>query len=91
MEPSSDLIEMCARCDQLFEEFHGNGIRSCYNPLEKIQSSISKSNPTFPPRIVELFCKVKFYSRIKQLNINMKIKKHNKSVRALKQNAQFLN
>ena len=79
------------KCDHYFNAFNGKGLKLCHDPLAKVQNFILKKNPNFPPRIVKLFCKVKFYSRIKQLNVKLKLQNARKSVRALKQTAQFIN
>ena len=90
-EPSDRLSDICQKCDILFDKFHGKGIRICHDPLGKLEEMVLKKHPDFPPKVVLLFCKVKFYSRIRQLNVKLKIKKHKNSIRSLKQMAQFLN
>ena len=87
----TSFSEMCAICDKLFDEFHGKSIRIVPDPLGKLQTLILKKHASFPPRIVSLFCKVKFFSRLRQLNVKLKLKTLNQSVRAYKQSAQFLN
>ena len=91
LEPSSDLVKLCEKCDQIFDAFNGKSVRICHDPLGKLISCILSKHPSFPPDIVELFCKVKFYSRIKDENKKVKIKTLNKTVRSLKQMAQFMN
>ena len=88
--PSSELLEIIGKCDDIFDDFHGKGIRVGKNPLEKLNALILKKHPNFPPKIVILFCKVKFFSRIRYLNIDIKVNKL-KSVRSFKQMAQFTN
>jgi hypothetical protein len=90
VEPSTDLISMVAKCDDLFDVFHGKGIKIGKNPLEKLTSFILKEHPDFPPKIVNLFCKVKFFSRLKDLNTQLKMSRV-KNVRSLKQIGQFTN
>jgi hypothetical protein len=90
VEPTPDLISMIATCDGLFDNFHGKGIRVGKNPLEKLTAFILKQNPDFPPKIVNLFCKVKFFSRMKDLNTQIKLSRI-KTVRSLKQIGQFTN
>jgi hypothetical protein len=91
VEPSSELKDMVAKCDVLFDSFHGKGLRLGKNPLEKLNTLILKEYPHFPSRVVTLFCKVKFFSRIRALNTQMKLSAGNNSVRSLKQIGQFLN
>lgn len=90
IEPNSELVELIAKCDNLFDKFHGKGIRVMKNPLEKLCEKIQSENPDFPTEIVKLFCKVKFFSRIKDLNNQLKLSRK-KSVRCFKQLGQFLN
>ena len=88
--PSSELLEIIGKCDDIFDDFHGKGLRVGKNPLEKLNALILKKHPNFPPKIVILFCKVKFFSRIRYLNIDINVNKL-KSVRSFKQMAQFKN
>ena len=90
-EPNDFLIEMCEKIDDKFDEFHGSGVRLCEAPFEQLFDLIMKEYPTFLPKVVKLYCKVKFYARLKQLNYELKMNKLNKSVRPFKQNAQFTN
>jgi hypothetical protein len=90
-EPSSELKEMVAKCDILFDAYHGNSLRVGKNPLAKLNSMILTEYPSFPPKIVELFCRVKFFSRIKDMNIQLKLSRGKSSVRSLKQTGQFIN
>ena len=91
VEPSKEIVDICAKCDDIFNTFHGQRINACFNPLGKLQCIILKKYPTFPPHIVKKYIKTKFFARIKQLNVKLKIDKQTKSVRSLKQMAQFVN
>ena len=42
-EPSDKLIDVCKRCDILFDKFHGKGIRICKDPSEKFSLSYLKT------------------------------------------------
>ena len=88
-EPSRDLINICKGCNVIFNQFHGMELNFCVNPLKKVEELILDKNPTYPPRVVKLFCKIKFFHRIKKLNASLKEKKGSTSVRSLKQTAQF--
>ena len=90
-QPNDKLSDMCKKCDQIFDQFQGKMIKLVTDPLGKLQNLSLKKHPTSPPRIVCLFCKVKFFSRLRQLNVKLKLKTLNKSVRSFKQSAQFLN
>ena len=91
VQPSDQLCSLVAKCDAMFDEFHGKGVRLCHDPLGKLPKFIIKKYPDFPPRVVDLFCKVKYFGRLKKLNLKIKLKNVNKSVRSWKQNAQFIN
>ena len=67
--PSSELLEIIGKWDDIFDDFHGKGLRVGKNPLEKLNALILKKHPNFPPKILILFCKVKFFSRIFQILI----------------------
>ena len=90
-EPNEKLKEIVAICDNIFDQVLGRGLSDLKNPLEKLKTEILNQNPDFPPQIVTLFCKVKFYSRIKVLNVNLKLSRMKNSVRSLEQMGQFLN
>ena len=51
-EPSDKLIDVCKKCDILFDKFHGKGIRICKDPIEKVQSLIIENHPNLPPHII---------------------------------------
>ena len=91
VEPNQEILEIVAKSDQIFYSFHGKELCAQKNPMEKLNAAILERHPNFPPRTVSLFCKVKFYSRIIHLNVDLKVKRMKNSVRNLKQNAQFFN
>ena len=90
-EPSDDLVEICEVCENRFEEINGSGVSLGDNPLGGIIKSIMSEFPSFPKPVVTLFCKTKFFGRIRQLNNDLKLQKLNNSVRVFKQKAQFAN
>ena len=90
-EPCSDLINICKISNKYFNAFHGSELKFGLNPVKKLEDLIFKKNPTFPPRVVKLFCKVKFHHRLRLLNAKLKMEKGAKTVRSFKQMAQFLN
>ena len=87
--PSEDVKTMCRNCNTQFNEFHGYSLRLCNDPVTKLQKLIHKNYPTIPPKLSRLFCKVKFYSRLRRLNSKIKSSSQTKSVRAMKQVAQL--
>ena len=65
-QPSTDVYNMVVRCDALFDKFNTN--KKINNPIEKCCSYILAKEKNYPLKVVKLFCKVKFFSRIRQLN-----------------------
>ena len=55
-EPSDELIAICESCDKVFDNFHGDGLRICKNPFNKLWKEILKGNPTYPVKVVNLYC-----------------------------------
>ena len=90
-EPTEDLIEICEKLDSEFNDFHGEGLKLCKDPMNTLCINIAKKYPTFPFTIIKLYTKVKFYARLKHLNMDVKMKSFNKSVRWYKQTGQFVN
>ena len=89
--PTEELKNICEISDRIFDFFHGDGLRFCKNPFSDLCKEILDENPTLSVKVVSLYCRVKFYARLRQLNRDIKIKNLNKSVRTFKQNAQFSN
>ena len=91
LEPSDELINICDKCDIMFDKFHGAGFRDCSDPQKALVKFILDEYPTFPIRIVQLFCRTKFYARLKHLNNDLKMESYKKSTRMYKQTGQFVN
>ena len=92
-EPREGLKNICDKIDVIFNEFNGTGIMMCSNPLERVIKLVKIEYPTFPIAVVKLYCKVRFFARLRKLNSNVKMRSMfvNKSVRASKQLSQFVN
>ena len=91
MEPTPQLVDIVKQCDEVFTSIHGDTIKISKNPLWNLECKIMCSNPEFDRRIVKLFCKVRFFARLKKLNYDLKINKRQRNVRTFKQLAQFSN
>ena len=63
LEPREDLKSVCEISDKMFDSFHGNGLRMCKDPFFSLCKQIMKENPSFPVKVVRLYCRVKFYAR----------------------------
>ena len=73
-EPRQDLKNVCETSDRMFNIFHGNGLRKCKYPFDSLCKQIMKENPSFPVKVVKLYCRVKFFARLRHLNLDIKIK-----------------
>ena len=58
--------------------------------MGKVQKLILKKLVDVDPKIIKLYCKVKFYARLKLINEKLKTSK-GRNVRYMKQTAQFTN
>ena len=87
--PTDDFKYIIKRCDTMFDVYNGKCLRICNNPLEQVVKLILGEHPTFPPNVVRLYSKVKFFARICQLNQDIQVKHLNKSVRVYKNKGQF--
>ena len=90
IQPREDIVETCRKIDDTFDSFNGNSLKRCLDPIGSVIKLVMRKYPSFDPRIVKYFCRMKFFSRIKRKNIELKLKKST-SVRIFKQNAQFVN
>ena len=42
-------MEIVAKCDQIFDSFHGKELCAQKNPMEKLNAAILERHPNFPP------------------------------------------
>ena len=91
LEPTSELIDLIKSCDKVFSQYHGNTIQVGKHPLKKVQNLILSTHKNFDPKVVQLYCKVRFFSRVKDFNKSLKINKKAMNVRNFKQTSQFVN
>ena len=75
-----------------FCRFHGNKINKNPKPIETLVEEIMKNKQ--PSRVLhyvcELYVKVRFFNRLKYLNIQIKAKEASERIRKLKQIAQHI-
>ena len=90
--PCSAFISLCQKIDDQFSKFHGEKICKEPNPierlLEKVLNGVPRSNVL--TYICELYIKVRFFNRIKYLNILQKTNESSEKIRKFKQTAQHL-
>ena len=92
IQPSEAVQDILEKCDKVFNDFNGISIslRKCHDPLGKVMGLMMKKFKDINPKIIKLYCKVKFYGRLRLLNQKLKESK-GRRVRYLKQTAQFIN
>ena len=90
IQPKEETVLMCRKINDIFDSFNGSFLNKCVDPLGSVQRLIMKKCASFCPKVVGYFCRMKFFSRIKRRNIEVKLKK-SASVRSYKQTAQFVN
>ena len=93
LQPNENIQDILSKCDKIFSAFKGISpfsLRKCRDPLGKVQNLITKTLVDVDPKLIKLYCKVKFYARLKLINEKLKTSK-GRNVRYLKQTAQFIN
>ena len=66
VHPSMDMDHLCKVSSSVFDDVHGSGLILCKNPINRVSDLILNNNPSFNPKAVNLFCKVKFFARVKK-------------------------
>ena len=81
---------MCRRINEIFNKFNGPFLKKCVDPIGSVVKVILRKFPSYDIKIVKYFCKMKFFSRIKNKNLELRLKNPT-TVRFYKQTAQFVN
>ncbi len=68
MEPSSEFFNQIEQFENLFNEFHGSGISSQVNVINKFNSFLLKRYPSTNPKVSLKFSRTRTFIRIKYLN-----------------------
>ena len=90
--PNQDLIEICRDLNQAFQAFHGDLINKEPRPLEKLLNKVllrQEKNQMYA-YVCELFLKVRFFNRIKFLNVKLRENESAEKIRRCKQQMQHL-
>ena len=90
IQPREEIVEMCRRINEIFNKFNGPFLKKCVDPIGSVVKVILRKFPSYDIKIVKYFCKMKFFSRIKNKNLELRLKKST-NVRFYKQTAQFVN
>ena len=90
IQPSEDIVDICRKTNELFDIFNGQSLKRCLDPIGSVIRLVLRKHPAFDMKIVKYFVRMKFFSRVKRKNIDLKLKKST-NVRVFKQTAQFVN
>ena len=92
LQPSEALQDSLEKCDKVFNNFNGlsTSLRKCHDPLGEVIGLMLRKFKDINPKIIKLYCKVKFYGRLRLLNQKVKESK-GRRVRYMKHAAQFIN
>ena len=88
--PNNNLVSLCKKLGSQFSLFHGDNIDMEPEPIERLLNVILSELPRDHETvyICTLFVKVRFFNRIKLLNVQIKTAESSEKVRAMKQTAQ---
>ena len=86
--PTEKLLNLCQIMEHEFIKFHGHNLNMAPDPIGKLQEMILEKNPAIDAKIAHLYCKVRFFSRLRKLNHELSTFKN---VRYYKQMCQFKN
>jgi len=86
--PSNSFMEDVKKMEIEFRLFHGEKINMSPNPIENLCTLIMKRS-TLPERVILYFVKIRFFHRLKELNLKLSGAKV--PIRTLKQHGQFIN
>lgn len=83
-------MDICRKTNELFDIFNGQSLKRCLDPIGSVIRLVLRKYPAFDMKVVKYFVRMKFFSRVKRKNIDLKLKKST-NVRVFKQTAQFVN
>lgn len=86
--PSEKLLNSCQVMENEFIKFHGKNLCTSSDPIGKLEKIILETHPEIDANIAHLYCKVRFFSRLRKLNQELSTFKN---VRYYKQMCQFKN
>ena len=90
--PNMDVLEICQDLNKDFEAFHGEFIDMSPNPLERLLKEVlakQEKNDIYE-YICEIFLKVRFFNRIKHLNVKLKCNESADKIRKKTQEMQHM-
>ena len=87
--PSKDLLEEVEKYGKIFQKILGESLDRGRDSIKKTISAIAAISNRWPREVIKLLVNVRFFRRLKKLNVIFKEKSKN-NVRTLKQTAQFM-
>ena len=87
--PSESLMTDLKKMEMEFQMFHGNKIDLKPDPIKRLKD-LHKVSSGLPDEIITFFVKIRFFRRIKELNLRQ-MKPARSHIRNLKQQGQFQN
>lgn len=88
--PDNSLVSHCSKIEEKFKDFHGPTIDMAPMPMERLLFIVKSDTVRneIADYVDELFLKVRFFNRIKYLNIELQTLESTEKVRSAKQEAQ---
>ena len=92
--PNEALVNLCQKLEEEFGKFHGTNIDRGPNPMERLMAKcmgdllLPLDKKTV--YIVKLFLKLRFFNRIKWLNIQQRLSESSEKIRTGKQQLQHI-
>jgi len=68
---SKDLLEEVEKYEKIFQKIHGESLDRGHDPIEKTVSNITAINKRWPRENVKLFVNVRFFSKLKKINVSL--------------------
>ena len=88
--PSNELLTAVKKFEVIFCSIHGDDVSRQKDPMGVTILAIQSSHPEWPENVIKLFVKIRFFHRIKSLNMRLYNAKYGENVRTYKQISQFI-
>ena len=76
--PSPKLQDFLRNAELVFTKFHAHTLSLEKNPIRRVSSILEFKFPEYPPEMLSLYSRTRFFLRLKTLNNNLNIQeKHN--------------
>ena len=76
--PSQKLQDFLRSAELIFTRFHANTLSLEKKPITRVSSILELKFPEYPPEMISLYSRTRFFLRLKTLNNNLNVQeKHN--------------